>query len=199
MDSNIEEIARHLPPYLLPKQREQLFTELRSFPEKANYFLNRNVHPDEVLQGDGWGSLHYFEASTGKEQNAKGLILSNSCDVARDNQRTMPVRVLFSPLLRLDLYIKLIAELKGPQAAQGVMDAIRAQKITSIFYLPACDQLPFESIAVLDNVVSIPLDMFFSNNPGKFFCLSQLGFYLFVIKLSIHLTRFQEGIARFDA
>lgn len=53
-------------------------------------------------------------------------------------------------------------------------------------------------MAVLDNVVSIPLDLLVKSKPGKLFCLSQLGFYIFVIKLSIHLTRFQEGIARFD-
>lgn len=56
MEHDFEEISRHLPPYLLPKQREQLFTELRSFPENANYFLNRNFHPDALLQGDGGGN-----------------------------------------------------------------------------------------------------------------------------------------------
>ncbi|MBL1261076.1 MAG: hypothetical protein COB33_011150 [Thiotrichaceae bacterium] len=198
MENELKEAARYLPPYLLPKQREQLFEEIRSFPEKANYYLARNTYANEMLQGDGWGEFKYFDPLTGKEQQVKGLLLSNSCDISTNNQRTLPVKVLFSPLLKLDLYLRRVANSKGEQRAQSIAKAIKDQCITSIFYLPASEQLPFETIALLDNVVSIPLNHCIEQRPEKLFCLSQFGFYLFIMKLSIHLTRYQEEIARFD-
>jgi hypothetical protein len=34
---------------------------------------------------------------------------------------------------------------------------------------------------------------------NKIFALTQSAFYLFLIKLSIHFTRFQEGVHRFSS
>lgn len=38
----------------------------------------------------------------------------------------------------------------------------------------------------------------FKNQSIKLVTLSQQGFYMFLLKLSIHFCRFQENIARFD-
>jgi hypothetical protein len=78
-----------------------------------------------------------------------------------------------------------------------VLDAIRKQLITSLFYLPKGGQLPSDALAVLDDVHSMPLRAFSeASERRKLVELNQLGFYLFVLKLSIHLCRFAEGISR---
>jgi uncharacterized protein (TIGR04255 family) len=52
-------------------------------------------------------------------------------------------------------------------------------------------------IALLDNIHSIDLEQFLDLDPAKLLTLSQYGFYVFLVKLSIHFTRFQEGVLRF--
>jgi len=198
MESNFQRFAHYLPPYLFPEQKERLFDELKDFPKKVNYYLNSHFAEDEMLQGDGWGEVAYYQANTGGEIKVKGIILSNSCDISEENKRAIPMRILFSPLIDLNKYLDRIEKIKGEAAASSVGEAIRKQEITSILYLPESERIKNESIASLDNIVSLPRDFFLKEKPEKLFCLSQSGFYLFVIKLAIHLTRFQEGVTRFD-
>jgi hypothetical protein len=53
-----------------------------------------------------------------------------------------------------------------------------------------------DHIALLDDLHTLPLGMFQKADRPKLFTLSQVGFYLFVVKLSIHFCRFSEGISR---
>lgn len=195
-----DELSSQLPPYLLPEQKDQLFSEINKFFKdgiQPEYFIRNDRYP-EILQGDTWGEIRYYDPVYGKERSVKGVIFSNSCDVSQENKRDQPIRIVFSPLLKLENYLKRVEEVRGAQGANDVGDAIRKQRVTPIFYLPPSSEIPFETIVPLDNFVSLPVDSLFKDDPRKLSCLSQMGFYLFIIKLSIHLTRFQEGIARFS-
>jgi len=78
---------------------------------------------------------------------------------------------------------------------QSTLDAIKKQLVTNFFYLPASGTFA-ESVAVLDDLQSQPLSYFARNNGGRVFSLNQFGWYLLLIKLSVHFTRMGEGLAR---
>jgi hypothetical protein len=128
------------------------------------------------------------------------VILSNSCDIDPTNRSTRPRSVLFSPLIKLANYQKLLK--KGGKSERDILnitDSIKKQEMTYLFYLPAHSQIIDESIIVLDNIYQHPLnDFHLKQNKKKLFTLTQSAFYLFLIKLSIHFTRFQEGVHRFS-
>lgn len=196
MDTDIYEAFKtFLPAYLTPEQKADLYAELDRFPENTNYFLQGRFGTD-VLQGDGWNGLYLSNVTTKENRRVKGIILSNSCDISLENSSDRPRKLIFSPLLRLEAYREFLLKHKEEAAVNSVMDSIRQQKITYIFYLPASGDRE-EAIAVFDDVSSISLNGFIESKAEKLFTLSQYGFYIFLLKLSIHFTRFQEGIQRF--
>lgn len=186
-----------MPPYLLPEDKKSLWEELKGFPNDFTYYIGSDFYGDKILQGDAWGEINFFDPVSGNQKQVKGIVLSNTCDVSSDNERVVPMRVLFSPLLDFNKYIRIIAETKGEESARSTASAIKEQKKSNLMYFPPNNSIALETIASLDNIISLPRDKFLSSNTEKLFCLNQAGFYLFVIKLSVHLTRFQEGISRF--
>lgn len=196
MDTDIYEAFRtFLPAYLTPEQKADLYAELDRFPENTNYYLQGRFDA-EMLQGDGWSGLYLSDLTTKGGRCVKGIVLSNSCDISLENPSDRPRKVIFSPLRRLSAYREFLLKHKDGAAANSVIDSIRKQRITYMFYLPASGDRE-EAIAVLDDVSSISLDRFVQGKPEKLFTLSQYGFYIFLLKLSIHFTRFQESIQRF--
>ena len=80
----------------------------------------------------------------------------------------------------------------------GHCDAIRKQHNSSMFYLPKNDKLGEDAIATLDRInncdaQAVDFDELITK---RLFTLSDYGFYLFLFKLSLHLTRIREGVSR---
>lgn len=75
---------------------------------------------------------------------------------------------------------------------------LRKQKITQIFYLPKGGKLFEESFVLFDKINNC--ENTYLNREKlpqqKIFTLSNYGFYLFLIKISIHFSRIREGIDR---
>ena len=66
-----------------------------------------------------------------------------------------------------------------------------------MFYLPKGGALEDEYVALLDDLHSIPAHAFERvAEKKKLFTLSMVGFYLFLLKLSVHFCRFHENVAR---
>ena len=192
----LEQIQDNLPKYLTPGEQAELFSQLRDFEHRSYY---TNLYASETLQGDGWPGIEIINFSDGARDKVKGILLSNSCDIDFSNSRDLPPRVVFAPLVRLDLYIDLLKRSGlADEQIGGKVDAIRRQRVTSLFYLPRGGALDSDHIAVLDDLHNIPLSRFLtdSKSSSKLFTLGQMGLYLFLLKLSIHFCRFQEAIAR---
>lgn len=190
----IETIQDHIPSYLAPKQQAELVEGLRDFE-------NRNLYAagfaGECLQGDGWTSIQIVRFADGRRDKVKGILISNTCDIDPKNARIFPPQIVFAPLVRLDAYEKALKQKISAEQVRSKVAAIRKQQVTSLFYLPAEGTLDGEHIAILDDLHSIPYRAFEAERTRtKIFTLNQIGFYLFVIKLSIHFCRFNEGIAR---
>lgn len=194
-----EEVSLFLPKYLTPSQKQDLYSEMLRFPGTTQFYLHRPDLRDQLLQGDGWQGFIAINFHTGQRKVVSGVILSNSCDVSTDNSRSLPVNILFAPLVNLSQYEQLLlANGKSPAQVGSQFNEIRNQKVTSMFYLPRLSGVIEESIILLDNIHVHPLRDFLEVSHEPLFQLNQFAFYLFLIKLSIHFCRFQEGIQRFE-
>jgi hypothetical protein len=197
MSIDPEAIEDHVPYYLTQTQKQGLTKALADFNEHpVDYYTDR--YREELLQGDGWTGLQVIQFDTGERASIKGIVLSNTCDVSADNARALPAKIVFAPIIRMSAYkaVLLKAGLKEDQVGSK-FEAIRKQKITTLFYLPRGAGLEEEHIALLDDLHNIPLTAFHPpDDQAKLFTLSMVGFYLFVFKISVHFCRFHEEIER---
>lgn len=191
----LEQFKTFLPAYLTPENKAQLFSELSSFPDNYNYYLSN--FPEETLQGDAWRGLPVCSTANLEKKQVTGIILSNTCDIALENPSDRRRRVVFCPVLSLARYKQILLEKKDEPSVENIVSDIKKQRITYLFYLPAGGDLEEDGVVFFDDVHSIFLDEFVSERDDRTFSLSQYGFYLFLLKLSIHFTRFQEGVNRF--
>ncbi len=195
----LEEFKRYLPKYLSSRDARELFAQLSSFPNPTSpFYLDGAALPEEPLQGDGWRGFIAIDFRTAARKSVSGVVISNSCDIDPANRRALGVNVLFSPLIELAKYVELLRQVKDEPQTEDILRAIRGQRVTSIFYLPA-GAWGAESIALLDTIYAQPLDDFLANDRVRLFTLSMYAFYIFLIKLSIHFTRMQEGVRRFGS
>jgi len=195
-----EQIKLFLPKYLSPSEQRELFAELSRFPENPSMYLPEGVLADDLLQGDGWRGFVAINFRNLERKVVSGIVLSNSCDIDTNNKRALPTSVLFAPLIPLARYEQLLAATgRTPEQVDGVLGAVRRQHVTSILYLPAAPHGPAESLVLLDDIHSHPLDDFIETSRTQLFRLNQYGFYILLIKLSIHFSRFQEGVKRIVA
>lgn len=196
MGITLEDIKENIPYYLTQEAKEGLVKALKDFPEKMNYYTKK--HQDELLQGDGWNSLDIINVETAERKSIKGIILSNSCDISPENTREIPARIVFAPIIPLSLYEDLLAKSGiDLNKVSSKVSSIKLQKVTSLFYLPKGGCLASDHIAALDDLHTLPVQRFCKKTDReKQFTLSQAGFYLFLLKLSIHFCRFHENVFR---
>lgn len=196
MPISTEAIQTHIPFYLTQDQKDGLIKALGDFPRQIQYYIG--LYPNEMLQGDGWEQLEVIRFEDGARDRIKGIVLSNSCDISPDNKRDTSPKITFAPIIKLTNYSQLL--LSNGLSQQQIDDrfvAIREQRITSMFYLPKGGALEDEHVALLDDLHSIPAHAFEQvAEKKKLFTLSMVGFYLFLLKLSVHFCRFHENVAR---
>lgn len=202
MNLDPESLQQYFPYYLTAKDRQTLVDELKAISKggTANYFLS--PHNDEfgadMLQGDGWRAFQLFKFDSGERRWIQGLVLSNSCDVEPGNARDVPARVIFAPLVKLSDYEGL---LRGSGIDEKKVDeklaSIRGQKTTNMFFLPTGGPLAEDHVVRLDDAHSMPVAAHIaSKGREKLFTLSNTGFYMLVLKLSVHFCRLQEKVNR---
>lgn len=170
---------------------------LADFHETSvDYYINK--YPSEVLQGDGWPKLEVIRFEDGERIRIKGIVLSNTCDIAPGNERAIPPKLVFAPIIKLSNYVmRLAAANLNSEQIDSKLQAIRGQSVTTMFYLPAGAGLEDEYIALLDDLHTIPAYAFTTGQDHpKLFTLSMVGFYLFLFKLSVHFCRFHEEVDR---
>jgi len=192
----LSQVGQYLPNYLTPAEKRDLVTGLKDFPQHFQYYLS-GKYKTEALQGDVWDELTVINFESGDRKNVNGIILSNSCDIDIANPRSLPISITFAPLIRLEKLENLLLQNKPEAEVANILENIRSQKNTSFIYLPEDTSIPItESVAYLSDLHSMPLSVF-TKQANKVITLTQQAFYLFVIKLSMHFTRFQEGASRF--
>lgn len=191
-----ESIQQQIPHYLSQAAKENLAKSLQEFPRRIDYYIDR--YQNEVLQGDGWNSFVVVNIENGERKPIKGILLTNSCDVAPENKREFPPAFTFAPIIKLGNYVqRLLMAGLSQQVIDDKVAAIKEQNITNLFYLPKGAHLDNDYVALLGDVHTVPLKVFQERQDRqKLFTLSQTGFYLFVLKLSVHFCRFHEEVNR---
>lgn len=201
MAFDAETLQKQIPYYLIadPAQKE-LLKELQSLSDGATngYYISKTSDPyiEGMLQGDGWRGFGLFSFESGSRKTVRGIVLSNSCDVSPENQRALPSKVTFAPMVRLSALKRRFENSNlNPIQIESKLQAIKSQSVTNIFYLPAGGELEEDYVALLDDLHSMPMSAL-QKSAGKLFTLSMAGFYLFVFKLSVHFCRFHENVGR---
>lgn len=206
MISSFEEASSLLPKYLSPAGKQELFAEIRNFFELRGadgYYAN--FQDEEPIQGDGWSEIPCIvDVQKATVKRTRVCVVSNSCDISDENANGtwgsfVPVTIV--PIVRLDRFRQLLLT---NNISQTVVDekirTIRRQEISTIFFLPKGQLLEEDSIALLDLPYPTGRSLF-DNAEGttRLFRLSQMGWWLFLVKLAIHLCRAQENIQRNNA
>lgn len=196
MAGDIEYLNVFIPSYFTKERRHGIEVALSDIPKAKNYYYNQE--DKEALQGDGWKGFTVFNFKTGERKLSQGLVLTNSCDLASANKRVMPPLVTFAPLATLASFLeKLRQSGVTPDRIAQYQEDIRAQKIDSIFYLPpAGHEARPELIAILADAHSMPLSALQESGGERLFSLSDVGFWIFIFKLSVHFCRMHEGVTR---
>ena len=120
--------------------------------------------------------------------------------MSTDNARLYSSRIIYAPILQFEKYCKGLMA-KYPEDKQRVishLNAVKNQQITQALFIPKGGKLTYDGLVFFDRSVNIPLDHEVVKEMcnKKLFTLSDFGFYLFLLKLSIHFTRVQEKIDR---
>lgn len=196
MPITTESIEKHIPYYLTQKAKENLAQALERFPRQIDYYIDR--YQDEILQGDGWDSVEVINFDNGDRKSVRAVLLSNSCDVDPKNTRELPIKLTFAPIIKLDRYLQLLKSAGlNKQQIEDKAAAIKEQSVTTLFYLPKGANLEEDFVALLSEVHTVPYRTFDACvGKQKIFTLSQVGFYLFLLKLSVHFCRFHEEVDR---
>ncbi|MCQ2976348.1 MAG: hypothetical protein MJ211_16220 [Bacteroidales bacterium] len=197
-----EDISLYLPQYLSANEKDSLKKELGEFSKNGtqkNIYTNALDKANYLLQGDGICNVQYCNFPNTEIRQIPVLLLSNTCDMSLDNKRINPCRVSFAPLINLEKYQnQLLISLKDKDRVESHINDIKKQHITQILYLPKGGKLEYEALVFFDMAISLPLNDELVKNmcENKLFTLSDFGFYLFLLKLSVHFTRVKEKIGR---
>lgn len=196
MSLTLETLQTQIPSYLTEEAKENLVRALDNFPQVTNYYTS--LYQDEILQGDGWSPLELIRIEDSQKKSVKGIIISNSCDIDSQNRRHIPPNFVFSPIVKLRRYLSRFQDAGvNKDIIQNKENAIREQRATTLFYLPKGAGLDEDYVALLDDLHTLSVSTFQAQTERqKLFTLNQIGFYIFLFKLSVHFCRFHEGVNR---
>lgn len=196
-------IGEFLPKYLSGDSYEELKKELIKFPTngtKSSIYTGARGFEGFLLQGDAINDVEYFHSGTGEKQRVPVILFTNTCDMSPENKRLFSSCVMFAPIMKLEKYRDTLL-MKGELEKSTVENHIREikqQKCTSVIYLPQGSGLDYEGIVFMDRMTSrvITEDLLSQFCKSRIFTLSDFGFYLFLLKISIHFSRIHERIDR---
>ncbi len=191
-----------IPKYLTAETTKTLIESLSAFPENIDkrLYSSANIDTELLCQGDGIDDLLVVEVPSLRTKRAPCMIMSNTCDIDPSNERLFSTSIIYTPIIKLEAYRKFLTSegICANQVLEDHLKAIRSQRVTQIFYLPKFSAAFEEGIVFYDRLVSCASDAVdrASLSMKRLFTLSQYGHYLFLLKLSIHFTRMNEGIDR---
>jgi hypothetical protein len=189
-----------LPKYLSEGEQKKLLREIDDFPENIDSRFYTRVLKNEaiIFQGDGITGLLVTNLPSKQIFEAKCIITSNTCDIDHENKRLFESRLTYCPIIDLAKYKKnLIDQRFDMQRIENHIDALKKQQITQILYLPSIAGMN-EGLVFLDRINNCVINMIPKENikTQRLFTLSNYGFYLFLLKLSISFTRIGENVNR---
>ena len=175
-------------------------------PPAADYYLKDPA--TSFLQGDLLQGMRlpYWNAEQGsyEKKYAPALLLSNSCDLAADeNARSITKEVMLAPVINAaNFFQKLHAE--SAKSASTYEQLIKRQEISTLLHLPSPlgseTKYPDGILIELDKVFWFPVTELLELKPvilpRRLGSLSSWAHYLLLVKLSYHMCRPPEEADR---
>lgn len=199
---DLNEIKLYLPKYLSPSSEQNLFEQLKNFPQNIDSRIySENVRlVNNLYQGDGIEGLLVTNLPDPDIRSANAMVLSNTCDINPENKRLFSGHFCYSPILKMAKYKEqlLSSNSNSIDRIEQFIESVRNQKVSQILFLPCGGELKEDSFIFFDRISSCSLN-YLENaqvTGKKLFSLSDYGLYLFLFKLSIHFTRINEGKGR---
>lgn len=214
---NIEEsydfIRNHLPKYLTPELKENLFKLVKeNFPITDNDLIYSNELDSSIYyQGDAILDIPFSDFQDGNFETLyfSGVIVSNTCDIASENDRMVKPNIQLSRLIDLnDLISQFRNDGHEDFKINEFISNLKGNRISNLFFLPKKEVngeiIMEDSFIKFDSNVTLPIEVFEDKKYDKnyhplgdrIFSFSNYGFYTFLIKLSVHYCRFREGVFR---
>jgi hypothetical protein len=197
----LEELDKYLPTYLSQGSKTAFLSEIRAFEgAKVKAFYTSKLRDTKtVYQGDGLEALHFVRPPEVRSRSARGMVLSNTCDMDPANDRLYASSACYAPIFPLSRYLNTLREAHLAEDRIGNHEsAIRSQEITQIFFLPAGGNLAEDGLVFLDQVCSCSPKLLNAESfpAGRIFTLTDFGAWLLALKLSIHFCRLRDGVDR---
>lgn len=199
----IDDFKVYLPRYLSDESLNVMFEDIKKFVQNGSndeVYTSRLKNEKMIFQGDAIQEMPAVTLPETELYNCKAIVLSNSCDINLSNTRPFTSYILYSPIVRLSSYRELL-ESNGmkPDKLKEHIDKIKSQTITQVLYLPQHKYGPDEDCLVfLDKIChcdNSTVDRE-SLNERRLFSFNNFGFYLLLLKISIHFTRIREAVDR---
>jgi hypothetical protein len=212
MTLSSQQFEELLPSYLHNVEKGRIYDSLAQFHSGNNvinydrfYSLTKEPY---LMQADVLNSVKGILWNEHSQAFDNGfmpaMILSNSCDMNLDNIRNMNEKnVLFAPLFTLSAYINDRRTRGGSEdVIRNFESILRRQEYTNLFYLPPNPVNKDEYIVQFDQISWLPIseirEIIEHVDEARFISLSNWGFYLFLVKLSLHMCRTPEEIERHE-
>tara|TARA_R110000868_G_scaffold33567_8_gene121650 strand:- start:1186 stop:1809 length:624 start_codon:yes stop_codon:yes gene_type:complete len=199
----IEKLDALMPDYLTDENKNRLREGLRQFTNESiiskNYtdFYSTTQY-DFFLQGDLIRQLRFpvfdFKKGNYSKKYFDALVVSNTCDIDKNNNQKIPKEVLLAKAIPLDEYILDLKKINVEKIDEKIIQ-IKKQFYSNLLYLPPTKNSK-EYIVLLDDICQISrqeLNNLMDDIPNnRIDVLDHFGYYLFVFKLSYHLCRLPE-------
>ncbi len=201
--TTVAEIHKHLSEYLSASGTPELLQEIdEQFPDIHPTRMYTSVHVNEevIFQGDGIRELLYVHLPLTDIRPWSCMVFSNTCDIDPHNKGIYPPSICYAPIIRLNKYCQALENTGKwtPEQLKSHAEAIRSQKMTTAFYLPRGNKLEAESLVLMDRLCHCDNNSVSRKEipARRLFTLSNIGAYLFMFKLSVHLLRMTDSVLR---
>lgn len=197
--TSFEDIKKYLPQYLSDSDAKQLFSALKDFPNNidSRFYNSYNLDDNILYQGDCLKDIPAFNLPDIRTKLSQSMAISNTCDMDLNNKRLWNTRILFSQIILLEKLEKALYQKFSEDRISNYISSLKKQQITNAFYLPKSKNLD-EAIVFFDYTNSFDINFVDreSLKEKRLVSLSNYGFYILLLKLSIHFTRIQEKVQR---
>ena len=197
--TSFEDIKKYLPQYLSDSDAKQLFSALKDFPNNIDerFYNSYNLDDNILYQGDCLKDIPAFNLPDIRTKLSQSMTISNTCDMDLNNKRLWNTRILFSQIILLEKLEKALYQKFSEDRISNYISSLKKQQITNAFYLPKSKNLD-EAIVFFDYTNSFDINFVDreSLKVKRLVSLSNYGFYILLLKLSIHFTRIQEKVQR---
>jgi len=196
---SIDEIKKYLPKYLTPEAEDNLFQSLEDFPDNMDekMYLSEHVSHESIYQGDAFNNFPVINLPSLIVKEARVMVISNSCDMSSQNKRLYKKNVCYCPIIKLNKFKEKLLKVFEEQNVNSLIDRIKKQEVSAIFFLPKGCFLEEDSFIFFDKIISYPTESLPDNIMNeRVFTLHDYGLYIFIFKLSVHFTRINEDKGR---